>query len=132
MALAAISLSFVLPADLLRMCCPINQSRNYDLEKDWPPAQGYSAIHSCPRGLHAIDNLLGPSVQPVFSPPHGPVVCQYYDRIKMTIGDTMAVFKDFPSQDRQYPLLSPCPLNWSPHQRGSPVGILKNLQMISS
>lgn len=35
MALAATPLSFVSPADLLRMCCPINQGRNEDLEKDW-------------------------------------------------------------------------------------------------
>lgn len=35
MALAATPLRFVSPADLLRMCCPINQGRNEDLEKDW-------------------------------------------------------------------------------------------------
>lgn len=94
--------------------------------------RGYSASHWHPRGLHAIDNLLGPSVQPVFSPSHGPLteplVSQYYGRVKMIIGDTMVVSKDFLSRGRQYPLLSPCPLNWSPHQRGSQVRILKNLQ----
>lgn len=41
------------------------------------------------------------------------VVCQYYDRIKIITGDTMAVSKDFLSQDRQYPLHSP--VNWTGH-----------------
>lgn len=103
MALAATPLSFVSPADFWGLVVPSTRAK-WTSQKGLASMQGYSAIHLCPRGLHVTNSLLSPSLQPVFSPPHGPlslsVVCRYRDRIKMIIGDTMAVSRDFLSQGR--------------------------------